>query len=170
MRPTERVGQMPFPHAGDGLVQVARGHPFYGWVASVRRLAGESMQPCLAGTARWPEAWRTSGRPVALAAIIVNQERKIIETALEESRGRISGPSGAAGKLGIPRTTFESTIKTLRINKHQFEFAYKERLGGHNNMFYQIPRDVKTRPATVMGRGELKDFAYPYPSQVTLVP
>jgi len=84
-----------------------------------------------------PEARRTSGRPVALAAIIVNQERQIIETALEESRGRISGP--AARKQGIPRTTFESTIKTLRINKHQFEFAYKERVGGHNIFFTRFP-------------------------------
>jgi hypothetical protein len=43
----------------------------------------------------------------------------MIEAALEESWGRISGPSGAAGKLGMPRTTLESKIKSLRINKHQ---------------------------------------------------
>ena len=69
------------------------------------------------------EARRTSKPSVALAATLVNQEREIIEAALEESRGRISGPSGAAGKLGIPRTTLESKIKSLRINKHQFACA-----------------------------------------------
>src|SRR5207245_2500876 len=38
-------------------------------------------------------------------------EREIIEAALAESRGRVSGPSGAAAKLGIPRSTLESRIK-----------------------------------------------------------
>ncbi len=61
-------------------------------------------------------------RPSALlSTTILNQEREIIEAALEESRGRISGPTGAAGKLGIPRTTLESKIKSLRINKHRFQ-------------------------------------------------
>lgn len=70
-----------------------------------------------------PETRGTSKRPVPLAATLVNQEREMIEAALEESRGRISGPSGAAGKLGMPRTTLESKIKSLRINKHQFMCA-----------------------------------------------
>jgi transcriptional regulator with GAF, ATPase, and Fis domain len=70
-----------------------------------------------------PETRGTSKPPIALAATLVNQEREIIEAALEESRGRISGPSGAAGKLGMPRTTLESKIKSLRINKHQFKCA-----------------------------------------------
>jgi formate hydrogenlyase transcriptional activator len=70
-----------------------------------------------------PETRGTSTRPVRLAATLVNQEREMIEAALEESRGRISGPSGAAGRLGIPRTTLEYKIKSLRINKHQFACA-----------------------------------------------
>jgi formate hydrogenlyase transcriptional activator len=70
-----------------------------------------------------PEPRRTSKAPIALAATLANQEREIIEAALEESRGRISGPTGAAGKLGMPRTTLESKIKTLRINKHMYKCA-----------------------------------------------
>jgi len=50
-------------------------------------------------------------------------EREIIETALAESRGRVSGPSGAAAKLRIPRSTLESKIKTLKIQKSQFKFG-----------------------------------------------
>ena len=50
-------------------------------------------------------------------------ERQIIMTALVESRGRISGPAGAAAKLKVPRTTLESRIKTLKIQKSQFRFA-----------------------------------------------
>jgi transcriptional regulator with GAF, ATPase, and Fis domain len=50
-------------------------------------------------------------------------EREIIEDALAESRGRISGPSGAAAKLKIPPSTLESRIKTLSICKSQFKFG-----------------------------------------------
>jgi PAS domain S-box-containing protein len=49
-------------------------------------------------------------------------EREIIEAALAESRGRVSGPLGAAAKLGIPRSTLESRIKALEIRKTRFKF------------------------------------------------
>ena len=51
------------------------------------------------------------------------QEREIIEAALAESNGRVSGPSGAAAKLGIPQSTLDSKIKSLKINKQQFKRA-----------------------------------------------
>ena len=51
------------------------------------------------------------------------QERDIIEAALAETQGRVSGPAGAAAKLGIPSTTLESKIKSLKINKHQFRVS-----------------------------------------------
>jgi len=50
-------------------------------------------------------------------------EREIIEAALAETRGRISGPSGAAAKLGMPRSTLESRIKALKIGKRRFKFG-----------------------------------------------
>jgi transcriptional regulator with GAF, ATPase, and Fis domain len=50
-------------------------------------------------------------------------EREIIEAALAESRGRVSGASGAAAKLGIPRSTLESRIKALKIRKTRFKFG-----------------------------------------------
>jgi PAS domain S-box-containing protein len=49
-------------------------------------------------------------------------EREIIEAALAESRGRVSGPSGAATKLQIPRSTLESRIRALNIKKSRFKF------------------------------------------------
>jgi DNA-binding NtrC family response regulator len=49
-------------------------------------------------------------------------EREIIEAALAATRGRVSGPSGAAAKLGIPASTLETRIKALKINKLQFKF------------------------------------------------
>jgi formate hydrogenlyase transcriptional activator len=48
------------------------------------------------------------------------RERAFIEAALAESEGRISGPSGAATRLGIPRQTLESKIRSLGIDKHLF--------------------------------------------------
>jgi DNA-binding NtrC family response regulator len=49
-------------------------------------------------------------------------ELEIIKAALAESRGRVSGPSGAAAKLGIPPSTLEYQIKALKIRKSQFKF------------------------------------------------
>ncbi len=48
------------------------------------------------------------------------QEKEMIEAALRETGGRVFGPSGAAAKLGMPRSTLESRIKTLKINKYSF--------------------------------------------------
>jgi len=52
---------------------------------------------------------------------LLEQEKKIIESALAESKGRVAGPSGAAAGLGMPSSTLESKIKALKINKHRFK-------------------------------------------------
>jgi len=52
---------------------------------------------------------------------LADREREMIETALRESRGRISGPFGAAKKLGIPRQTLDSKITALGIDKSRFK-------------------------------------------------
>ncbi len=57
---------------------------------------------------------------VGLQPSLINQERKLIEGALAETRGRIAGPDGAARRLGVPRTTLESKIKSLRIDKSRY--------------------------------------------------
>ena len=45
----------------------------------------------------------------------------MIEAALKESGGRVFGPSGAAVKLGMPRSTLESRIRSLKIDKIRFK-------------------------------------------------
>ena len=45
----------------------------------------------------------------------------MIGAALAEARGRVSGPLGAAAKLGIPPSTLESKIRAMNINKHSFK-------------------------------------------------
>jgi transcriptional regulator with GAF, ATPase, and Fis domain len=49
------------------------------------------------------------------------REKEMIEAALSESRGQVFGPSGAAAVLGIPRSTVESKIRSLKINKNHFK-------------------------------------------------
>jgi len=60
-------------------------------------------------------------RTVALNGALQRQEKEMIEAALAESRGRVSGPGGAAAKLGLPRPTLEARIKRLGINKYHFK-------------------------------------------------
>jgi formate hydrogenlyase transcriptional activator len=58
-----------------------------------------------------------SGLSQKLAA----QEKEMIEAALSESGGQVFGPSGAAAMLGVSRSTVESKIRSLRINKNRFK-------------------------------------------------
>jgi transcriptional regulator with GAF, ATPase, and Fis domain len=57
---------------------------------------------------------------IELPRRLEEQEKDMIEDALEASRGRVFGPTGAAAKLGIPRSTLESKIKSLKIDKNRF--------------------------------------------------
>ena len=52
-----------------------------------------------------------------------SQEKAIIEAALTECQGEVPVPSGAAAKLGIPGSTLESKIKSLKIDKNRFMSA-----------------------------------------------
>ncbi|MGA2598077.1 MAG: sigma 54-interacting transcriptional regulator [Bryobacteraceae bacterium] len=68
-----------------------------------------------------PPATRAETSPAV--NIEPRSEREIIEAALAETRGRVSGPSGAAAKLRMPPSTLEDRIKALKINKQQFKFS-----------------------------------------------
>jgi PAS domain S-box-containing protein len=71
------------------------------------------------------ESARTASRAQASRPVDggPRSEREIIKAALVASRGRVSGPSGAAVKLGIPPSTLEYRIKALKIRKSQFKFG-----------------------------------------------
>jgi DNA-binding NtrC family response regulator len=66
--------------------------------------------------------WRGSIEQHGLAqsGTLAAQEKAIIEEALRASGGRVYGPSGAAERLGVPRSTLESKIRAFRINKSRF--------------------------------------------------
>jgi DNA-binding NtrC family response regulator len=108
----------------------------YNWPGNIRELQNiieRAVVLCDGDTLLVDREWLTREAPPAsprsttmerkLARLDPEQEKDIIETALAESRGRISGPSGAAATLGIPRQTLESKIASLGINKHRFRAA-----------------------------------------------
>jgi formate hydrogenlyase transcriptional activator len=61
-----------------------------------------------------------SKQQVELHRRLLVEEKDMIEAALKDTRGRVSGPTGAAVKLGIPRSTLESKIRLLKIDKNRF--------------------------------------------------
>jgi PAS domain S-box-containing protein len=68
-----------------------------------------------------PRASDVDSTSQTLLRLPTSQERTVIEEALAETRGRVSGPAGAAQRLGIPASTLESKIKALKIHKHRFK-------------------------------------------------
>jgi transcriptional regulator with GAF, ATPase, and Fis domain len=100
----------------------------YHWPGNIRELQNVIQRAvilCRADVFSVEEAWfrSTSGSRYDALPPHSIEEKERIEAALEESRGRISGPRGAATKLGIRRTTLESRIKRLRIDKYKYRFA-----------------------------------------------
>jgi formate hydrogenlyase transcriptional activator len=98
----------------------------YPWPGNIRELQNvieRSVIVCDTEDFSVDESWlsheRTSSRP--LADELVTQEKEIIEAALAQTAGRVSGPTGAAARLGMPASTLDSKIKALKINKRQFQ-------------------------------------------------
>jgi DNA-binding NtrC family response regulator len=56
-----------------------------------------------------------------LSQKLAAKEKEVIEEALRESQGRVFGPSGAAAKLGIAKSTLDSKIQSLNIDKKRFK-------------------------------------------------
>jgi len=101
----------------------------YDWPGNVRELQNvieRAVVLCDDDTFSIDESWLKGAshpqrrRTARLVTALVNTEKEMIEGALAASRGRISGPLGAAAKLGLPRQTLESKIKALQIDKLSF--------------------------------------------------
>ena len=102
----------------------------YDWPGNIRELQNviqRAIVLCESETFSVDETWlkrekhRLSGSVIPLGASLAEHEKEIIEAALADCGGQVSGPTGAAAKLGLPRQTLESKITALGINKHRFK-------------------------------------------------
>jgi DNA-binding NtrC family response regulator len=103
----------------------------YSWPGNIRELQNvieRSVIVCETENFSVDESWLSQQPPATEPNTDIGsfkrlpaQEKAIIETALSECGGRVYGPSGAAAKLGMPRSTLEHKIRSLRINKNRFK-------------------------------------------------
>jgi len=101
-----------------------RSYPWPGNVRELQNVIERSVVVCDTNEFTVDESWLSARPavqgPVALTGTLASHEKAIIEDALRASGGRVFGPSGAAQRLGIPRSTLESKIRALKINKSRF--------------------------------------------------
>ena len=106
----------------------------YSWPGNIRELQNvveRAVVLCDSETFSVEESWlkrelpyessRLNALSKGLGRLDETKEKEMIEAALAETGGRVSGPSGAAALLGVPRQTLESKIANLGINKHRFK-------------------------------------------------
>ena len=111
-------------------LELLQSYPWPGNIRELQNVIERSVIVCETENLSVDESWLSRQAPVTrpqsdlgLSRKPAAQEKEIIEGALRESRGRVAGPSGAAAKLGIPGSTLESKIRSLKINKHRFKTA-----------------------------------------------
>jgi len=103
----------------------------YPWPGNIRELQnviersvivsdGEIFSVDESWLSRQPRS-RELKNPLELSQRLAAQEKELIEAALQECGGRVSGSTGAAARLGMPGSTLESKIRSLRIDKNRFK-------------------------------------------------
>ena len=109
-------------HIGKHTLEQLKGYHWPGNIRELQNVVERAVILCETDTFVVDESWlkresADSSLDEGLSAL-ADREVEMIEAALAESHGRISGPSGAAAKLGIPRQTLESKIRRLGIDKY----------------------------------------------------
>jgi PAS domain S-box-containing protein len=109
-------------------LELLQSYPWPGNIRELQNVIERSVLLCETESFSIDESWLplqpSSAEPrdqIQLPLKLVAQEKGMIEAALKESRGRVFGPTGAATKLGIPRSTLESKIRSLKIDKNRFK-------------------------------------------------
>jgi formate hydrogenlyase transcriptional activator len=101
----------------------------YDWPGNIRELQNVVERAVILSEGETffvDETWLTRATPRLAAASVLatdlaEREKAMIENALRDAEGLVSGPAGAAVKLGVPRQTLESKIRKLGINRHLFK-------------------------------------------------
>ena len=109
-------------------LELLQAYPWPGNVRELQNIIERSVIVCETENLSIDESW-LSRRPhltnskaqPGLEQNLTAQEKEMIEAALKECGGRVFGPLGAATRLGMPRSTLESRIRTLKIDKGGFK-------------------------------------------------
>jgi len=108
-------------------MELLRSHAWPGNIRELQNVIERAVIVCETDTFSVDESWLTRDPGQArlasqpLADEMATREKTIIEAALAETRGRVSGQSGAAAMLGVPPSTLDSKIRSLRIHKERFK-------------------------------------------------
>ena len=110
-------------HIGKGTLEALKAYRWPGNIRELQNVVERAVTLSETDTFVVDETWLKpetvhSSEREGLSAL-ADRELEIIQAALAESHGRISGPSGAAAKLGIPRQTLESKIRRLGLGKYE---------------------------------------------------
>jgi formate hydrogenlyase transcriptional activator len=114
-------------HISKQTMEVLRAYDWPGNVRELQNVIERAVVLCAGDTFTIEESWLKTGprhpsrRTGIQVTTLVEGEKALIEAALAESHGRVSGPGGAAARLGIPRQTLESKIRALRIDKLSYQ-------------------------------------------------
>jgi len=109
-------------------LQLLQSYPWPGNIRELQNVIERSVIVCETEIFTVDESWlseqshdQRSGGKLYLSQRLAAKEKEVIEEALRDSQGRIVGPSGAAAKLGIARSTLESKIQSLNIDRNRFK-------------------------------------------------
>jgi PAS domain S-box-containing protein len=109
-------------------LQLLQSYPWPGNIRELQNIIERSVIVCETEIFTVDESWLSeqshderSGGKLYLSQQLAAKEKEVIEEALRESQGRVVGPLGAAAKLGIARSTLESKIQSLNIDKKHFK-------------------------------------------------
>jgi formate hydrogenlyase transcriptional activator len=107
-------------------LDLLRDYPWPGNIRELQNVVERAVIVSDTNTLSIDERWLVRQRVVepgaktALDDELTAHERSRVEAALAASKGRVSGPTGAAARLGVPRSTLESKIRSLKVDKHRF--------------------------------------------------
>jgi len=102
-------------------LELLQSYPWPGNIRELQNVIERSVIVCDTETFSVDESWLShEPKTRALPDELVAQEKEIIEAALAQTKGRVSGASGAAARLGMPASTLDSKIKSLKIDKRRF--------------------------------------------------
>src|SRR5882724_10642586 len=109
-------------------LELLQSYPWPGNIRELQNVIERSVIVCDTENFSVDESWLSrqslESEPISqveLSQKLASQEKELIEAALRESGGQVSGPTGAAAKLGLPGSTLESKIRSLKINKNRFK-------------------------------------------------